>query len=86
MTFSAPLEPVARHIVRCLILSPRTLNELAAQLKGFEYQEIRDTVRKMRDDGTLTCTGKRWYLRGLARAELHKVQNRETELQEIFKK
>lgn len=74
MTSHTP-ETVRRAIIRCLILAPKTLNELANLLKGFELKDLVRELREMVLDGTAACTSKRFWLRGLARADLVKVED-----------
>lgn len=71
------LDEVVTAITRCLLLSARSTDQLAAQLKNVEIAVIQDALRQMRDDGKIACTGERWWLRGAALADLHKAQERE---------
>jgi len=63
-------------IARCLLLSPRSTDQLIAQLKQFDVDDIQNTLRLMRDDGQVACTSERWWLRSIGLADLHKSQEK----------
>lgn len=74
MTSHNSLEPVRRAIVQRLILSPKTENQLREILKGYDLIQIREALRDLMADGTIACTNKRFWLRGVGKADLRKAE------------
>lgn len=70
-------DEVVTAITRCLLLSARTTDQLAAQLKNVEIGALQEALRTMRDQGSVSCTAERWWLRGIGLADLHKTQEKE---------